>query len=93
MEGLWSICGDEWIIIFTTNHKERLDAALLRRVQIDVQVEMSYCSYGGFKVLAFTYLQVKEEENMELFGDIEGLLKKVEIIIEMMKHVILHFDF
>lgn len=75
------------------DHKERLDAALLRRVQMDVQVEMSYYSYGGFKVLASTYLQVKEEENMELFGDIEGLLKKVEIIIEMMKYVILNFDF
>ncbi|XP_023771978.1 protein HYPER-SENSITIVITY-RELATED 4 [Lactuca sativa] len=79
VDGLWSSCGDERIIVFTTNHKERLDAALLRPGRMDVEVEMSYCSYGGFKVLASTYLQVKEEEKMELFGEIEELLKKVEV--------------
>ncbi|CAH1428170.1 unnamed protein product [Lactuca virosa] len=79
VDGLWSSCGDERIIVFTTNHKERLDAALLRPGRMDVQVEMSYCSYGGFKVLASTYLQVKEDEKMEVFGEIEGLLKKVEV--------------
>lgn len=30
IDGLWSSCGDERIIIFTTNYKEKLDAALLR---------------------------------------------------------------
>ncbi|KAL4566376.1 hypothetical protein LXL04_030491 [Taraxacum kok-saghyz] len=79
VDGLWSSCGDERIIVFTTNHKERLDAALLRPGRMDVQVEMSYCSYGGFKVLASTYLQVKEEERADLFGEIEGLLNKVEV--------------
>lgn len=79
VDGLWSSCGDERIIVFTTNHKERLDPALLRPGRMDVQVEMSYCTYGGFKVLAFSYLQVKEEEKVELFGEIEGLLKKVEV--------------
>ncbi|KAF8018704.1 hypothetical protein BT93_H3566 [Corymbia citriodora subsp. variegata] len=29
IDGLWSSCGDERIIIFTTNHKEKLDPALL----------------------------------------------------------------
>lgn len=79
VDGLWSSCGDERIIVFTTNHKERLDPALLRPGRMDVQVEMSYCTYGGFKVLASSYLQVKEEEMVELFGEIEGLLKKVEV--------------
>ncbi|KAI3688880.1 hypothetical protein L2E82_46793 [Cichorium intybus] len=79
VDGLWSSCGDERIIVFTTNHKERLDPALLRPGRMDVQVEMSYCTYGGFKVLASSYLQVKEEEKVELFGEIEGLLKKVEV--------------
>ncbi|KAE8655619.1 Detected protein of confused Function [Hibiscus syriacus] len=30
VDGLWSSCGDERIIVFTTNHKDRLDPALLR---------------------------------------------------------------
>ncbi|KAI3499997.1 hypothetical protein L1887_35812 [Cichorium endivia] len=30
VDGLWSSCGDERIIVFTTNHKERLDPALFK---------------------------------------------------------------
>nr|KAJ0187461.1 hypothetical protein LSAT_V11C900470810 [Lactuca sativa] len=35
--------------------------------------------FDGFKVLASTYLHFKEEEKMELFGAIEGLLKNVSL--------------
>ena len=34
MDGLWSSCGEERIIVFTTNHKDlldRLDPALFRQ--------------------------------------------------------------
>ncbi|XP_071704260.1 protein HYPER-SENSITIVITY-RELATED 4-like [Rutidosis leptorrhynchoides] len=79
IDGLWSSCGDERIIVFTTNHKDRLDAALLRPGRMDVHLEMSYCTYGGFKILASTYLQVKEDEKSELFGVIKVLLKKVKV--------------
>ncbi|CAH9107101.1 unnamed protein product, partial [Cuscuta epithymum] len=41
IDGLWSSCGDERIIIFTTNHKERLDPALLRPGRMDVHIHMS----------------------------------------------------
>ncbi|KAL3720435.1 hypothetical protein ACJRO7_005281 [Eucalyptus globulus] len=44
IDGLWSSCGDEWIIVFTTNHKEKLDPALLRPRRMDVHVHMSYCT-------------------------------------------------
>ncbi|MED6205741.1 hypothetical protein PIB30_020528 [Stylosanthes scabra] len=30
IDGLWSCCGEERIMVFTTNHKEKLDPALLR---------------------------------------------------------------
>ncbi|KAL6187595.1 hypothetical protein ACLB2K_038993 [Fragaria x ananassa] len=30
IDGLWSSCGDERIVVFTTNHMEKLDPALLR---------------------------------------------------------------
>ncbi|KAK1440581.1 hypothetical protein QVD17_06410 [Tagetes erecta] len=36
IDGLWSSCGDEKIIIFTTNRKEKLDPALLRPGRMDV---------------------------------------------------------
>ncbi|XP_022132459.1 AAA-ATPase At3g50940-like [Momordica charantia] len=68
IDGLWSSCGDERIIIFTTNHKEKLDPALLRPGRMDVHVHMSYCSPCGFRVLASNYLGI---ENHKLFPEIE----------------------
>ncbi|KAL6591040.1 hypothetical protein ACP70R_050093 [Stipagrostis hirtigluma subsp. patula] len=76
IDGLWSACGGERIIIFTTNHKEKLDPALIRRGRMDMHIEMSYCCFEGFKVLAKNYLGVAEHE---LFGDIRRLLEEVEM--------------
>ncbi|KAH7851571.1 hypothetical protein Vadar_013536 [Vaccinium darrowii] len=36
LPSLLSSCGDEQIIVFTTNHRDRHDVALLRPVNIDV---------------------------------------------------------
>ncbi|CAK9157109.1 unnamed protein product [Ilex paraguariensis] len=71
-----SNCGDERIIIFTTNHKEKLDPALLRPGRMDVHIHMSYCSPSGFKVLADNYLGIKDHE---LFGEIEELIQTAEV--------------
>ncbi|KAH7851294.1 hypothetical protein Vadar_009497 [Vaccinium darrowii] len=37
VDSLLSSCGDERIIIFTTNHRDRHDVALVRPVNIDVR--------------------------------------------------------
>ncbi|KAE9600108.1 hypothetical protein Lal_00045474 [Lupinus albus] len=76
IDGLWSSCGDERIIIFTTNYKDRLDPALLRPGRMDMHIHMSYCSFSGFKILATNYLGI---QNHPLFEDIEGLLHKVNV--------------
>ncbi|XP_062203951.1 AAA-ATPase ASD, mitochondrial-like [Phragmites australis] len=76
IDGLWSACGGERIIIFTTNHKEKLDPALIRRGRMDMHIEMSYCRFEGFKVLAKNYLGVAEHE---LFGEIRRLLEEVDM--------------
>ena len=76
IDGLWSSCGDERIIIFPTNHKEKLDPALLRPGRMDVHVRMSYCTPCGFKLLASNYLGVKDHH---LFGQIEDLIGTVEV--------------
>ncbi|MBA0739111.1 hypothetical protein Gogos_012407 [Gossypium gossypioides] len=60
IDGLWSSCGDERIIVFTTNHKDRLDPALLRPGRMDVHIHMSYCSPSGFDTLAVNYLGVND---------------------------------
>ncbi|KGN48863.1 hypothetical protein Csa_003868 [Cucumis sativus] len=76
IDGLWSSCGDERIIIFTTNHKEKLDPALLRPGRMDVHIHMSYCTPCGFRVLASNYHGI---ENHRLFGEIEGLIPGAKV--------------
>ncbi|KAJ7957780.1 AAA-ATPase [Quillaja saponaria] len=75
IDGLWSSCGDERIVVCTTNRKERLDPALLRPGRMDLHLHMSYCSFSGFKTLAENYLGIQEHP---LFEDIGELLDKVE---------------
>ncbi|XAR73839.1 hypothetical protein NMG60_11007941 [Bertholletia excelsa] len=77
IDGLWSSCGDERIIIFTTNHKDRIDPALLRPGRMDMHIHMSYCSGNVFKILASNYLG--DIDHHCLFGQIEGLIKDVEV--------------
>uniref|UniRef100_A0A803L6W7 ATPase AAA-type core domain-containing protein n=1 Tax=Chenopodium quinoa TaxID=63459 RepID=A0A803L6W7_CHEQI len=88
IDGLWSSCGDERIIIFTTNHKEKLDPVLLRPGRMDVHIHMSYCTPCGFKLLANNYLGVKNHEH---FMDIERLVEETnvtpaEVAEQLMKH-------
>ncbi|RID42402.1 hypothetical protein BRARA_J02286 [Brassica rapa] len=76
IDGIWSACGQERIIIFTTNHIEKLDPALIRRGRMDMHIELSYCGFEAFKVLAKNYLDV---DSHPLFGEIESLLKETKI--------------
>ncbi|KAH9772706.1 protein HYPER-SENSITIVITY-RELATED 4 [Citrus sinensis] len=76
VDGLWSSCGDERIIVFTTNYKERLDPALLRPGRMDMHIHMSYLTPSGFKILAFNYLKIKSHS---MFDEIEELIKEVEV--------------
>ncbi|XP_004310209.1 PREDICTED: probable mitochondrial chaperone BCS1-B [Fragaria vesca subsp. vesca] len=88
IDGLWSSCGDERIIVFTTNYKDKLDPALLRPGRMDMHVHMSFCTPCGFKTLAHNYLKVTTHH---LFSEIEELIKDVdttpaEIAEELMKN-------
>ncbi|XP_050226765.1 AAA-ATPase At2g18193-like [Mercurialis annua] len=76
IDGLWSSCGEERIIIFTTNHKEVLDPALLRPGRMDMHIHMSYCTPQGFRILAYNYLEVKEHP---LFEEIDELIMSNEV--------------
>jgi hypothetical protein len=76
IDGLWSACGGERVIVFTTNHLEKLDPALIRRGRMDKHIEMSYCCAPAFEFLARTYLGVEEHE---LFGSVGALLQEVDM--------------
>jgi chaperone BCS1 len=76
IDGLWSSCGEERIIIFTTNFREKLDPALRRPGRMDVHIHMGYCTPAGFRVLVSTYLGIKDHD---LFEKIEKLIQVVEV--------------
>jgi chaperone BCS1 len=67
-DGLWSSCGSERIIIFTTNHIEKLDKALLRAGRMDRHIHMSWCEFPAFRTLAKNNLGL---EWHDLFPEIE----------------------
>lgn len=62
--------------MFTTNHKEKLDPALLRPGRIDVHILMSYCSPYVFRQLALRYLGITEHF---YFREIERTLHNTNV--------------
>ncbi|XP_076947004.1 AAA-ATPase At3g50940-like [Bidens hawaiensis] len=76
IDGLWSSCGDERIIIFTTNRKDKLDPALIRPGRMDVHIHMSYCTPSAFRMLTSNYLGITEHS---LFEEIDGLMCQVDV--------------
>ncbi|KAL3629119.1 hypothetical protein CASFOL_026341 [Castilleja foliolosa] len=91
VDGLWSTCGDERIIIFTTNHKEKLDPALLRPGRMDMHIHMGYCTPEGFDVLAFNYLGINDQPRLVL--EIKELIREIEITpAEIAEHLMRNED-
>jgi len=76
-DGLWSCCGSERIFVFTTNHIEKLDPALLRSGRMDMHIFMSYCSFPALKILLKNYLGCEECE-LE-----ESILKQLEEVVKV----------
>uniref|UniRef100_A0A0D9WWF7 Uncharacterized protein n=1 Tax=Leersia perrieri TaxID=77586 RepID=A0A0D9WWF7_9ORYZ len=76
IDGLWSACGGERIIVFTTNHVDKLDPALIRRGRMDKHIEMSYCCFEAFKFLAGIYLGIDAHH---LFDKVRALLGEVDM--------------
>ncbi|KAG0586553.1 hypothetical protein KC19_2G099500 [Ceratodon purpureus] len=69
---LWSCCGSERIIIFTTNYIEKLDPALLRAGRMDKHILMSWCKFSAFRTLARNNLGL---EWHDLFPQIEEAME------------------
>ena len=82
-DGLWSCCGSERIFVFTTNHIEKLDPALLRSGRMDMHIFMSYCSFEALKILLKNYLGFNGDDdevvNDAVLRDLEEVIEKAEM--------------
>ncbi|KAL6618678.1 hypothetical protein ACP70R_033817 [Stipagrostis hirtigluma subsp. patula] len=74
VDGLWSTSGEERIIVFTTNYKEKLDSALLRPGRMDMHIHMGYCTPESFRILANNYHSIDYHIT---YPEIEELLTEV----------------
>nr|GEZ93525.1 AAA-ATPase At2g46620-like [Tanacetum cinerariifolium] len=71
MDGMLnSCCGDEKIMIFTMNNKEKIDQAVLRPGRIDVHLNFPLCNFNSFKTLANNCLGLKDHK---LFSQVEEI--------------------
>ncbi|XP_010248609.1 PREDICTED: AAA-ATPase ASD, mitochondrial-like [Nelumbo nucifera] len=75
IDGIWSACKGERLIVFTTNHVDQLDPALIRRGRMDKHIELSYCRFEAFKVLAKNYLELDSHRLFERIGQLMGETK------------------
>ncbi|KAI6680750.1 hypothetical protein NL676_034631 [Syzygium grande] len=79
-DGLWSCCGSERIFVFTTNHIEKLDPALLRSGRMDMHIYMSYCSYPALKILLRNYLGCEGNDLSEAAAsDLQETVERAKI--------------
>jgi hypothetical protein len=89
VDGLWSTSGEERIIIFTTNYRERLDPALLRPGRMDMHIHMGYCCPESFRILASNYHCITEHHT---YPEIEALIKEVMVTPAEVAEVLMRND-
>lgn len=75
-DGLWSCCGSERIFVFTTNHIEKLDPALLRSGRMDMHILMSSCTFPALKILVKNHLGI---EKHEFFPKLEEIIEDAQM--------------
>ncbi|KAM3200091.1 AAA-ATPase [Capsicum annuum] len=79
-DGLWSCCGSERIFVFTTNHIEKLDPALLRSGRMDMHIHMSYSSFAALKILLKNYLGYDDEDvEKPMLEQLEQVIERAEM--------------
>ncbi|XP_009618039.1 AAA-ATPase At5g57480-like [Nicotiana tabacum] len=79
-DGLWSCCGTERIFVFTSNHIEKLDPALLRSGRMDMHIHMSYCSFAALKILLKNYLGYDDDDvERQFLEQLEQVIEKAEM--------------
>ncbi|KAG9452625.1 hypothetical protein H6P81_005529 [Aristolochia fimbriata] len=71
-DGVFSCCGEERVMVFTMNNREKVDPSLLRPGRLDVHIYFPLCDFPAFKTLATSYLGVKDHK---LFPQVEEVFQ------------------
>ncbi|KAF7809700.1 AAA-ATPase [Senna tora] len=90
MDGLWSSSGEERIIVFTTNHVEKIDPALLRPGRMDMHINLTFSKGNAFRTLASNYLDIHGDH--PLFQQIDVLLEKVQVTPAVIAEQLLRYE-
>lgn len=73
MDGIFSCCGEERVMVFTmTTGKDQIDPTVLRPGRVDVHVHFPLCDFNAFKSLANTHLGLKDHK---LFSHVEDIFQ------------------
>ncbi|KAK4431292.1 AAA-ATPase [Sesamum alatum] len=72
MDGIFSCCGEERVMVFTMNSKETTDPSILRPGRIDVHINFPLCDFTAFKTLANSHLGLKDHK---LFSQVEEIFQ------------------
>lgn len=62
MDGVFSCCAEERVMVFTASSKETLDPTVIRPGRLDVQIHFPLCDFTAFKTLASNYLGLKDHK-------------------------------
>ncbi|CAM8937202.1 unnamed protein product [Rhodiola kirilowii] len=91
-DGLWSCCGSERIFVFTTNHIEKLDPALMRSGRMDMHIFMSYCSFNSLKILLNNYLDYSDDDlARDVWDELEKFVDRARMTpADVSEHLIKH---
>ncbi|PHU14453.1 hypothetical protein BC332_15658 [Capsicum chinense] len=68
MDGIFSCCGEERVMICTMNSKDQIDPTVLRPGRIDHHIHFPLCDFNAFKSLASSHLGLKDHK---LFPQVE----------------------
>ncbi|KAI4338010.1 hypothetical protein L6164_016366 [Bauhinia variegata] len=72
MDGIVSCCGEERVMVFTMNSKDQIDQTVMRPGRIDVHIQFPLCDFSTFKIMANSYLGVKDHK---LFPQVEEVFQ------------------
>ncbi|KAF7830756.1 AAA-ATPase [Senna tora] len=72
MDGIVSCCGEERVMVFTMSAKDEIDPTVMRPGRIDVHIHFPLCDFSTFKILASSYLGVKDHK---LFPQVEEVFQ------------------